>query len=96
VTRRLTRATLASRRRTKMIYCSKRIACQFEMIHSALQRNVKRSEVLERLAAARGSVNDLMADLLEEELFDRPPEILAKSQEEIVENMMQVLESYLG
>jgi DNA-binding FrmR family transcriptional regulator len=92
---RLTRTTLASRRRAKMIYNSKRIVMQFEMIHSALQRNVQRTEILERVAAARVTLIHLMADLLQEEMFDLPPEVLAKPREEVVESMMQVLHRYL-
>lgn len=85
----------AARRKVQLIYRSKRIAGQFEMIHRALKHDVDRKEVLERVSDARYSVIDLLAQLLEEEIFDRPRE-KGKSQEEIVNEMMAMLKEYVG
>ena len=87
--------SVAARRRVQLIYRSKRIAAQFEMIHRGLLLNMQRSEILERVAAARLSVNDLMVRLLEEEVLDRPRDERGKTHEEIVDGMMKLLQSYL-
>lgn len=87
--------TPAARRKVRLIYRSKRIAGQFEMIHRALKQDVDRREVLERVSDARYSVIDLLAQLLEDEIFDRPRE-KGKSQEEIVNEMMAMLKEYVG
>jgi DNA-binding FrmR family transcriptional regulator len=87
--------TPAARRKVQLIYRSKRIASQFEMIHRALQQDADRKEVLERVSDARYSVIDLLAQLLEEEILDRPHE-KGKSKEEIVNEMMAMLKEYVG
>ena len=87
---------VAARRRVQLIYRSKRIAGQFDMIHRGLLLNMERAEVLERVVAARHSVNDLMVRLLEEEVLDKPRDDRGKTQEEIVDGMMRLLQSYLG
>jgi DNA-binding FrmR family transcriptional regulator len=88
--------SLAARRRTQLIYRSKRIAGQFELIHRGLQRNMDRKEILERVSAARYSVCDLLAQLLEEEILDRPHDTEGKTQDEIVDSMMEILRTYIG
>lgn len=87
---------VAARRKIQLIYRSKRIAGQFEMIHRGLLLNMERSEILERVAAARHSVNDLLARLLEEAVQETPRDERGKTQEEIVGDMMKLLQSYLG
>jgi DNA-binding FrmR family transcriptional regulator len=87
--------SLAARRRVQLIYRSKRIAGQFDMIYRGLLLNMQRSEILDRVAAARLSVNDLMVRLLEEEVLDRPRDDRGKTQAEIVDGMMKLLQSYL-
>lgn len=87
---------VAKRRKVQLIYRSKRIAGQFEMIHRGLLLNMERSEILERVAAARHSVNDLLARLLEDEVRETPRDDRGKSQQEIIEGMMKLFQSYLG
>jgi len=89
--------SVVARRRVQMIYRSKRIAQQFEMVHRGLVLNMARAEILDRLNAARYSVNDLMAQLIEEEILTRPRDAAAgKSREQIVEGLMELLRTYIG
>ena len=87
---------VAKRRKVQLIYRSKRIAGQFEMIHRGILLNMERSEILERVAAARESVNDLMVRLLEEEVLGNSRDVRGQTQQEIVDGVMKLLQSYLG
>lgn len=88
--------SLVARRRVQVIYRSKRIAGQFQMIYEALLKNVARTEILERVSAARYSVDKMMVLLLEEEVLDRPRDTRGMSHDEIVDGMMEILKTYIG
>lgn len=87
-------ADIVARHRLQLIYQSKRIASLFDMIHQGLIRNVDRTEILDRMVAARYSMNKLMAQLLEEEVMGRT-DTKSKSHEEIADSMMQLLKTYI-
>lgn len=83
------------RRRVQVIYRSKRIALQSQMIYEALLKNVARTEILERVSAARYSVNKMMVLLLEEEVLDQPRDTRGMTHDEIVDSMMEIAKTYI-
>ena len=52
------------------------------------------SEILHRLAAARGAINSLMAELMEDHILNHMPKN-SKSAEDAAEDMIQIVRTYL-
>jgi FrmR/RcnR family transcriptional regulator, repressor of rcnA expression len=52
------------------------------------------SEILRRLAAARGAINSLMGELMEDHILNHMPKN-SKSAEEAAEDMIQIVRTYL-
>jgi DNA-binding FrmR family transcriptional regulator len=52
------------------------------------------SEIFRRLAAARGAINSLMDELMEDHIINHMPKN-SKSSEEAAEDMIQIVRKYL-
>jgi DNA-binding FrmR family transcriptional regulator len=52
------------------------------------------AEVLQRLAAARGGINSLMAELMEDHILNHMP-ANSKSSTEAAEDIIQIVRTYL-
>jgi FrmR/RcnR family transcriptional regulator, repressor of frmRAB operon len=73
-----------------------RIAGQIEALKRALEGEQECSRVLHLIAASRGAMNSLMAEVLEEHLrahFDHPP--VGSKRTESVEDVIDVVRAYL-
>src|SRR3982074_1440796 len=67
---------------------------QLESVLRGLNDDEQCSEILRRLAAARGAINSLMGELMEDHIINHMPKN-SKSAEEAAEDMIQIVRTYL-
>ena len=77
-----------------MVNRTKKVIGQLESVLKGLNGDEQCSEVLRRLAAARGAINSLMAELMEDHILNHMPKN-SKSAEEAAEDMIQIVRTYL-
>jgi FrmR/RcnR family transcriptional regulator, repressor of rcnA expression len=73
---------------------TKKIVGQLEGVLRSLNEDERCADVLQRLAAARGSIDSLMGELLEDHIRNHMPKN-SKSAEEAAEEVIDVVRSYL-
>jgi len=86
-----------SREKQKLLFRIKRIRGQFAAVERALESGDECADILMLLAAIRGGVNGLMAEILEDHvrLHIMTPEKSNESPEEIAEDLISLIRSYL-
>ena len=77
-----------------MVNRTKKVIGQLESVLKGLNGDEQCSEILRRLAAARGAINSLMAELMEDHILNHMPKN-SKSAEEAAEDMIQIVRTYL-
>jgi DNA-binding FrmR family transcriptional regulator len=83
-----------SREKLDLTTRTKKVIGQLESVLRGLNDDEPCAEVLRRLAAARGAVNSLMAELMEDHIMNHMPKN-SKSAEEAAEDMIQIVRTYL-
>jgi DNA-binding FrmR family transcriptional regulator len=83
-----------SREKLDLVNRTKKVIGQLESVLKGLNGDEQCSEVLRRLAAARGAINSLMAELMEDHILNHMPQN-SKSAEEAAEDMIQIVRTYL-
>jgi DNA-binding FrmR family transcriptional regulator len=83
-----------SREKLDLVNRTKKIIGQLESILRALTEDEQCAEVLQRLAAARGAINSLMAELMEDHIRNHMPRN-SKSSEEATEDLIGIVRTYL-
>ena len=73
---------------------TKKVIGQLESVLRGLNDDEPCAEVLRRLAAARGAINSLMGELMEDHIINHMPKN-SKSAEEAAEDMIQIVRTYL-
>ena len=73
---------------------TKKVIGQLESILRGLNDDEPCAEVLRRLAAARGAINSLMGELMEDHIINHMPKN-SKSAEEAAEDIIQIVRTYL-
>lgn len=75
----------------------RRIKGQAEALEKALEREVECSAVLQQIAAVRGAVNGLMAEVLEGHLREHlgADDVTPEQRKEDLEQVVSALRSYL-
>ena len=86
--------THISREKLELISRTKKVIGQLESALRALEEDAHCADVLQRLAAARGAINSLMAELLEDHIRNHMPRN-SKSSEEAADNVIQIVRTYL-
>jgi DNA-binding FrmR family transcriptional regulator len=86
-----------SREKQKLLFRIKRIRGQFAAVERALEANDECADILMLLAAIRGGVNSLMAEVLEDHvrLHIMDPRKSAVSSEELSEDLISLIRAYL-
>jgi len=86
-----------SREKQKLLFRIKRIRGQFAAVERALESGDECADILMLLAAIRGGVNGLMAEILEDHvrLHIMTPEKSNESPEEMAEDLISLIRSYL-
>ena len=86
-----------SREKQKLLFRIKRIRGQFAAVERALDSGDECADILMLLAAIRGGVNGLMAEILEDHirLHIMTPEKSDDSPEELAEDLISLVRAYL-
>ena len=83
-----------SREKLDLTTRTKKVIGQLESVLRGLNDDEQCSEILRRLAAARGAINSLMGELMEDHIINHMPKN-SKSAEEATEDMIQIVRTYL-
>jgi len=83
-----------SREKLDLVNRTKKVIGQLEAILRALNDDEQCADVLQRLAAARGSINSLMAELMEDHIRNHMPRN-SKSSEEATDDLIGIVRTYL-
>jgi len=83
-----------SREKLDLVNRTRKVIGQLESVLKGLNEDEQCSEVLRRLAAARGAINSLMAELMEDHIVNHMPKN-SKSAEEAAEDIVQIVRTYL-
>jgi DNA-binding FrmR family transcriptional regulator len=83
-----------SREKLDLVTRTKKVIGQLESVLRALHDDENCADVLQRLAAARGAINSLMGELLEDHIRNHLPRH-SKSSEEAAEDVIEVVRMYL-
>jgi FrmR/RcnR family transcriptional regulator, repressor of rcnA expression len=83
-----------SREKLDLVNRTKKVIGQLESALKGLNDDEQCSEILHRLSAARGAINSLMAELMEDHILNHMPKN-SKSAEEAAQDMIQIVRTYL-
>ena len=83
-----------TREKLDLVNRTKKIVGQLEGVERALGANEACADVLQRLAAARGAINSLMAELMEDHIRNHMPRN-NKTSEEAADDLIEIVRSYL-
>jgi len=73
---------------------TKKVVGQVESVQRALEEDAECADVLQRLAAARGAINSLMRELLEDHIRNHMPRN-SKSSEEAADDVIEIVRAFL-
>lgn len=83
-----------SREKLDLINRTKKVIGQLEAVQRALEDDAHCSDILQRLAAARGAINSLMGELMEDHIRHHMPRN-SKSSEEAADDVIDIIRTYL-
>ena len=83
-----------SREKLDLLNRTKKVVGQMESVQRGLEEDAPCGEVLQRLAAARGAINSLMRELLEDHIRNHMPRN-SKSSEEAAADVIEIVRTYL-
>ena len=83
-----------SREKLDLLNRTKKVLGQLEGVERALNEDAPCADVLQRLAAVRGSINSLMGELMEDHIRNHMPRN-SKSAEEAAEDVIEIVRTYL-
>ncbi len=82
------------REKLDLLNRTKKVVGQLESVQRALEEDAACADVLQRLSAARGAINSLMAELMEDHIRHHMPR-KSKSSEEAADDVIQIVRTYL-
>jgi DNA-binding FrmR family transcriptional regulator len=83
-----------SREKLGLVNRTKKIVGQLEGVERALNQDEPCADVLQRLAAARGAINSLMGELMEDHIRNHMPR-KTKSAGEAADDLIEIVRTYL-
>lgn len=83
-----------SREKLDLVTRTKKVIGQLESVLRGLNEDEQCAEILQRLAAARGAINSLMGELLEDHIRNHMPRN-SKSSEEAAKDVIEIVRTYL-
>ena len=83
-----------SKEKLDLVNRTKKVIGQLESVLRALEEDEPCADALQRLAAARGGINSLMAELMEDHIRNHMPRS-SKSTGEAADDIIQIVRSYL-
>jgi FrmR/RcnR family transcriptional regulator, repressor of rcnA expression len=82
------------REKLDLVNRTKKVVGQMEAVQRALEEDEACADVLQRLSAARGAINSLMGELMEDHIRNHMPR-KSKSSEEAADDVIQIVRTYL-
>jgi len=83
-----------SREKLDLVSRTKKVIGQLESVLRALNEDAPCADILQRLSAARGAINSLMGELMEDHIRHHMPRN-TKSAEEAADDIIDVVRTYL-
>jgi DNA-binding FrmR family transcriptional regulator len=83
-----------AREKLDLVNRTKKIIGQLESVLRGLNEDEQCADVLQTLSAARGAINALMGELLEDHIRNHMPRN-SKSSEEAAEDVIEIVRTYL-
>lgn len=83
-----------SREKLDLVTRTKKVIGQLESVLRGLNEDEQCAEILQRLASARGAINSLMAELLEDHIRNHMPRN-SKSAGEAADDVIEIVRTYL-
>ena len=83
-----------SREKLDLVNRTKKIIGQLEGVLRSLNEDEQCSDLLQRLSAARGAINSLMGELMEDHIRNHMPR-KSKTSEEATEDLIEIVRTYL-
>jgi DNA-binding FrmR family transcriptional regulator len=83
-----------SKEKLNLVTRTKKVIGQLESVLRGLNDDEQCADVLQRLAAARGAINSLMGELLEDHIRNHMPQN-SKSSTEAADDVIEVVRTYL-
>ncbi len=83
-----------SREKLDLVNRTKKVIGQLESVLRGLNEDEQCNNLLQRLAAARGAINGLMGELLEDHIRNHMPR-KSKSAEEAADDVIEIVRTYL-
>ena len=83
-----------SREKLDLVNRTKKVIGQLESVLRGLNDDDACAEILQRLSAARGAINSLMAELMEDHIRNHMPRN-SRSSEEAADDVIQIVRTYL-
>jgi DNA-binding FrmR family transcriptional regulator len=83
-----------SREKLNLVSRTKKVIGQLESALRGLNEDEQCADILQRLAAARGAINSLMGELLEDHIRNHMPRN-SKSSEEAADDVIEIVRTYL-
>ena len=83
-----------SREKLDLVNRTKKVIGQLESVLKGLNDDKQCAEILHRLAAARGAINRLMGELMEDHIRHHMPR-KTKSSEEAADDLIEIVRTYL-
>ena len=84
----------STREKLDLVTRTKKVIGQLESVLHALEDDASCSDILQRLAASRGSINSLMGELLEDHILNHMPRNNTSSAE-AAEDLVEIVRTYL-
>lgn len=83
-----------SREKLDLVNRTKKIIGQLDSVLRGLNEDEQCAEVLQRLSAARGAINSLMGELMEDHIRNHMPR-KGKSSQEAADDVIEIVRTYL-
>lgn len=83
-----------SRDKLDLVNRTKKVIGQLESVLRGFNEDSPCADLLQRLAAARGAINSLMGELMENHIHNHMPR-KNKTSEEAAEDLIEIVRSYL-
>jgi DNA-binding FrmR family transcriptional regulator len=86
--------TRLAREKLDLVTRTKKVIGQLESVLRAMEEDAHCADLLQRLAAARGAINSLMGELMEDHIRNHMPR-KTKSSEEAADDLIEIVRTYL-
>jgi DNA-binding FrmR family transcriptional regulator len=84
----------SSREKLDLVNRTKKVIGQLEGVLRNLNTDEPCADILQRLSAARGAINSLMGELMEDHIRNHMPR-KTKSSEQAAEDLIEIVRTYL-